>query len=135
MSLHHPVTPKDPGEAKPRTAEESFDHGSLVDADATNVSDPRLAHLHPVHPGVPAQNRNASSDSPGHTEDDCHVHLTHDITEVPNAALRASHDQKNAVNNNNTPTTKAASNTIRDFLAKNAAFQPQPGDAVEPRYG
>jgi len=35
------------------------------------------------------------------------------------------------VKSNNTPTTKAASNTIRDFLAKNAAFQPQPGDAVD----
>ena len=99
VELTSPCYSKDPGEAKPRTAEESFDHGSLVDADATNVGDPRLAHPHPVHPGVPAQNRNASSDSPGHTEDDCHVHLTHDITEVPNAALRASHDQKNAVNN------------------------------------
>ena len=53
------------------------------------------------------------------------------ITEVSNATLRASHDQKDAVNSNNTPTTKAASNTIREFLAKNAAFQPQPGDAVD----
>ena len=92
LSLHHPAIPKDPGEAKPRTVDEPFDHGSLVDADATNVGDPRLAQPHPVHPDVPAQNRNASSDSPGHTEDGCHVHLTHDITEVSNATLRASHD-------------------------------------------
>ena len=92
VELTSPCYSKDPGEAKPRTVDEPFDHGSLVDADATNVGDPRLAQPHPVHPDVPAQNRNASSDSPGHTEDGCHVHLTHDITEVSNATLRASHD-------------------------------------------
>ena len=128
-----PFYSKDPVEAEPRTTEKPPDQcTSPAHADAANVGDPRLAHPHSDNPVVPVQSSSGLCNSSGSIDDDRNSHLTQATTGAPNAASRDGHDKKHAVKNNNTPTTKTASSTIRDFLVKNAAFQPQPDDAIDP---
>ena len=102
-----PLYTKDPVESKPRTTEKPLDqYMSPANTDAANVGDPRLAQLHSDNPVVPAQSSRGLCNSSGFIEDARNSHLTHVSTAAPNAVPCAGHDKKNAVKNDNTPTTK-----------------------------